>query len=88
MRVEAPALDEHIASLQMNMVTDGKWYAHYFRGQELVVVFPDFVFKVRLDRSTWGPVLEHGLKKGIPLEQLDFNPATSQGVAEFFGLQI
>ncbi len=85
--VAGTAIDEHIRMLQARMVTDGKWYAHYFRGEELVVVFHDAVFKISLNRATWGPVIEYGLKKGIPLEQLDFNPATLQGAKEFFGLE-
>ncbi len=85
--VAGSAIDEHIEMLQAKMVNDGKWYAHYFRGEELIVVFRDAVFKVNLNRATWGPVIEYGLKKGIPLEQLDFNPATPQGTKELFGLK-
>jgi hypothetical protein len=84
--VAGTALDEHIGALQANMVADGSWYAHYFRGKELVVVFRDAVFKVSLDQATWGPVIQYGLKKGIPVEQLDFKPATRQDAEEFFGL--
>lgn len=81
-------LEEHIRVLQKSMVTDDTWYAHYFRDQELVVVFRDAVFRAGLEPDTWGPLVEYGLNKGIPLEQLDFKPRTFQGAGEFFGLEV
>ena len=80
------ALDEHIHMLQANMVTETVWYAHYFRNQQLVVVFRDSFFRASLDKSTWEPIIKYGLKKGIPLEQLDFNPATERSAIKFFDM--
>ena len=50
-----------------------RWYAHFWRDDDLVVVFHDARFEMRRsDRSTWAPAIEHGRAKGIPDEQLDF----------------
>ena len=50
-----------------------RWYAHFWRDRELVVIFSDARFVMdRTDRSTWTAALEHGRAKGIPEEQLDF----------------
>jgi hypothetical protein len=50
-----------------------RWYAHFWRGDEMIVVYSDARFEVdRADRSTWTTAIEHGRAKGIPDEQLDF----------------
>lgn len=75
-----------IELLRASIEPSGKWYAHFFRGNELVVVFHDAVFRAATDPTTWGPAVEHGLAAGIPLEQLDFNPHTKAGAEKLFGL--
>lgn len=79
-------LDRQVRTLQEHMVTDEAWYAHFFRDRELVVVYRDAVFRVTIDRATWTPAVEHGLRNGIPREQLDFWPRTWQEAMDFFGL--
>ena len=50
-----------------------RWYAHFWRDNQMIVVYADARFEVdRTDRSTWAPVIEHGKAKGIPDDQLDF----------------
>jgi len=86
--VEVPEadLDRHVRALQRAMVTDESWYAHYFLGETLIVVFRDASFRVGIEPGTWGPAIEHGLRSGIPLEQLDFTPRTVRDAATFFDL--
>ncbi len=86
-RVVETALDEHIHTLQSNMVPSDTWYAHYFNEEKLVVVFRDAVFRATINRGSWGQVIDYGLKKGIPAKQLDFDPATEQGARKFFGIE-
>lgn len=81
-------IDEHIRALQAGMVTDDNWYAHYFLGEELVVVFRDASFRVSTDPATWGPVLDHGLLSGIPMKQLDFKPRTVPDAEAFLTLRV
>lgn len=76
-----------IRFLQENMVMDDCWYAHFFRGNELVVVFRDALFHMTADPDTWGRAVEHGRCGGIAPEQLDFKPRTWADAQAFFGLR-
>lgn len=86
--VSESELDDHVKLLQSEMIEDDAWYAHYFRDDELMVVFRDAVFRVSTDPKTWGGPVEHGVRSGIPLEQLDFDPRTEEDARRFFGLGI
>jgi len=56
-----------------SMLKPGKWYAHFWSGDKMMVVFRDRTFEQKAsDRSTWEPAIQHGLSLGIPKEQLDF----------------
>jgi len=86
--VAAEGLTEHIKLLQGYMVVDDTWYAHYFAGDELVVVYREAVFTVTCDPATWAPAVEFGTLHGIPPEQLDFHPRSRRGAEQFFGLRL
>jgi hypothetical protein len=64
------------------------WYAHFFRGNELVVAFDDEVFRVSTDPKTWEAAIEHGKARGVPDAQLDFAPRTIEEVEAAFGLRV
>ena len=50
-----------------------KWYAHFWSGDEMIVVFRDKTFTQKVsDKSTWEPAIQYGISIGIPKEQLDF----------------
>ncbi len=85
-RVHGQDLDRRVAELQRAMVDDDTWYAHFFAGNRLVLVFRDAVFRVGTDPGTWGPAIAHGLAGGVPREQLDFHPRTASSAEAFFGL--
>jgi hypothetical protein len=56
-------------------VVDGvPFYAHFYRKEELIVVFPRRVFRMKPERGTWGPAVSYGRSLGIPDDELDFNP--------------
>jgi hypothetical protein len=49
------------------------WYAHFWDGDRLLVVYDDAIFDLsRRDRSSWLLAIEHGEKQGIPRDDLDF----------------
>jgi len=49
------------------------WYCHFWRGNNLVVVFRDKKFEMLADdKSTWRDAVEYGRSIGIPEKQLDF----------------
>ena len=78
-RVRAEDLNKTIRAIQSNM-TDRfmlfpqNFYAHFYRGNELIAVFRDKVFHMTPEKSTWKAALEHGKSLGIPEKQLDFRP--------------
>jgi len=54
-------------------IKNGKWYAHFWNGRDVVVIFYAKTFQFNFDdKSTWKPVLHYGRSLGIPDEQLDF----------------
>jgi hypothetical protein len=81
------ALPAAVAALRAHMVPADQecWYAHLFRGEEMVVVYQDRDLRTGTDPAAWGDVLAHGRGQGIPEEQLDFEPRTVAGARERFG---
>lgn len=54
---------------------DGPWYMHFWADtkDDVLVVFNNATFEIKYsDKNTWKVAIQHGTKKGIPLEQLDF----------------
>ncbi len=50
------------------------WYAHFWKGDKIIVVFNDLQFELaRDDRSTWRDAVAHGISQGIPRDELDFS---------------
>lgn len=63
---------ENIEKLS-SYIKEGPWYAHFWNGTEMVVVFRNKVFTFsREDKDAIIPVKEYGQSLGIKEEQLDF----------------
>lgn len=59
------------------------WYAHFWTGNQLVVVYHDARFDMtRDDSSTWQPAIDHGLGQGLLREWLDFPTDDTTGDLE------
>jgi hypothetical protein len=77
--VDESNFNETMLSVQKNM-TNGflfikqEFYIHFYRSNELVIVFRDKIFRVTTDKNSWGEALEYGLKLNIKHGQLDFIP--------------
>ena len=83
--IETAELERAITDIQKNLRSDAPFYAHLYNGKELIVIFKEKVFRVSLDKATWGPIKEYGgtmLK--IPREQLDFWPTTFEEEPKYF----
>ena len=50
------------------------FYAHFYRSDELIVVFPQRVFRISPDPATWRPAVDYGRSVGIGEDELDFRP--------------
>ncbi|MCL5783429.1 MAG: hypothetical protein M1476_05925 [Candidatus Thermoplasmatota archaeon] len=74
--VETGKFQGVIKSISRNlMVVNGiPYYAHFYRRNELIVVFPGKIFFMTPDKETWQPVLDFGKSNGIPEQELDFFP--------------
>ncbi len=56
------------------------WYAHFWQGDRLVVVYDDARFELdRHDQRSWQPAVDHGLGQGLRREWLDFPADDSAG---------
>ena len=65
---------QQIEAIQKN-IADTKWFFHLWEpGKDTVtVVFKDRIFEVKhSDRGTWQEAIKHGLARGIPEGQLNF----------------
>lgn len=69
---------EYLERLAQNL-KDGTWYAHFWHGRDVIVVFKGKTFQFNFDdKETWEDALEYGRALGISEEQLDFpiDPST------------
>jgi hypothetical protein len=66
-------IEKVIKELQQNMEPE-PFYCHFYRDNELIVVFKEKVFRIMPDKSTWKEAIEYGKSLGIPEKQLDFSP--------------
>jgi hypothetical protein len=87
-RIPAEELHRELEAVQSNLDRTNCWYAHFFREDELVVVFDDEVFWASTDPATWGSARQHGKDRGLPVDQLDFSPRTVAAAEAEFGLRI
>lgn len=71
--VKAKELNKTIKELQENMV-EGKFYFHFYRNNELIIIFKNKIFEVNVNKSSWTKAINYGKNLGIPREQLDFYP--------------
>lgn len=57
----------------MPYIKQGPWYAHFWHGNEVLVVFKDQIFKFLHNQPTsWREAIGYGISIGIPKAQLDF----------------
>jgi hypothetical protein len=54
-------------------MVDG-FYFHFYKGDDLIIIFKERIFRVKTDMATWKEVIEYGKTLNIPAKQLDFYP--------------
>lgn len=74
--VNSNKIDETVALVRRNLLTVGNvpYYAHFYRDDELIVMFPERVFHATPNRSTWGQIVSYGNDRGIPAREMDIRP--------------
>ena len=71
---------DKVISILQNKMRKRYWpivkgfYFHFYRNNEMIIVYKDKMFKVTTDPVTWKEAIEYGLKKGISKSQLDYYP--------------
>ena len=56
-----------------NSLKSRKWYAHFWRGRNVIVAFKGKLFRFNYDdKEASKPAVDYGLSIGIPRRQLDF----------------
>jgi hypothetical protein len=51
-----------------------QFYFHFYRENELIIVFKDKIFNVSPDKSSWKEAIAYGKRMKISEKQLDFIP--------------
>jgi len=72
-------IDKSIKDLQDNMsdkvlFKKQEFYFHFYRDNELIIVYKDKIFKISPDKSTWIDAITYGKRLNISEKQLDFIP--------------
>ena len=72
-------IKEVIKSFQANManrfiLSTQEYYLHFYRNDELIIVYRDKVFNVSPANKTWDDAVAYGKKMRIAANQLDFYP--------------
>lgn len=77
-------ITQSISKIQKNMKATKPYYGHFYKDNELLVVFKTKFFTVTPHSSSWAPVINFGKKLTIPEEQLDFWPNRFQDEKHYF----
>ena len=72
--VDENKINEAIATVQKNLVTEPTYYAHFYREGRLILVFPKKIFHATPEKETWKPAVDYGKSVGITGKELDFKP--------------
>jgi len=87
-RIASDRLFTELERIREALVGDQPWYAHFFSGEKIAVVFPEAIISMTTDAASWEAAIAHGLTLGIPREQLDFWPHTVEQVEEAFAISL
>src|SRR5438046_8801497 len=74
--IEPTAMSRVIREGQSNLLSEKRvpYYAHFHRGEELIIVFPDRAFHVSPEEDSWKEAISYGESLGVPRAELDFRP--------------
>ncbi len=78
------SLESAVSTLQRLMIRSQPAFIHLYDTSSIIVIFKDTYFLMSKNKATWGPAIQYGLSKGIPLSHLDFYPATSEEEEVYF----
>ena len=65
-------LNKMVKLIQENLVKN--YYAHFYRDDELIVIFKNKIFHIGPNKKSWNPAIRYGLSLKIPRYQLNMKP--------------
>jgi hypothetical protein len=79
-RVEQTTIVKTVRLIQANLLSENgvPYYAHFYRDEESIVVFPERAFHISSDRNSWNETVSYGESLGVPRAELDFTPCRFQ----------
>jgi hypothetical protein len=83
--IPADKIESVIKEVQENLLSNAPYYAHFYRDNEIILVFKEKVFRITPDKSTWKEAIEYGRSLGIPDEQLVFAPNKFENEEKYYG---
>ena len=87
-RISSDRLFTELERIRQALTSGQPWYAHFFSGEKIAVVFSEAIFSMTTDVASWEAAIAHGLSLGIRREQLDFWPHSVEQVEEMFGISL
>jgi hypothetical protein len=74
--VEVKNITRTVRMVQANLLIENgiPYYAHFYRDDELIVIFPERIFNASPEKSSWSELVSYGESLGIPKAELDFRP--------------
>ena len=87
-RIASDRLFTELERIRQALADDQPWYAHFFSGEKIAVVFSEAIISMTTDVASWEAAIAHGLTLGIPREQLDFWPHSTEQLEEAFAISL
>ena len=78
------SLEGAVSTLQRLMPESSPVFIHLYDALSIIVIFKDRYFLMSKEISSWREAIQYGLSKGIPVEHLDFYPASEQEEYAYF----
>jgi hypothetical protein len=74
--VEPKTFDRTVRLIQTNLLSEKgvPYYAHLYRDDELIIVFPEKIFRASPDKNSWSEAVSYGESLKVPRAELDFLP--------------
>jgi uncharacterized protein YciI len=72
--IPAADLNRAVELIQSALIAEPTYFASLSGVDEMIVIYPDKVFRAGADPSTWTDAIRYGLDRGIPEEELVFLP--------------
>lgn len=67
-------LSRAVKLIQAALIDEPTYFAHLYREEEVIIIYPERIFTGRKGSRELREALQYGLEKGIPRQELSFDP--------------